>query len=99
VIVVTDPPQKQRFREQVRYLLVQKLAGDTSTQVNRREIEDIGASLSMRSDEACQEFLALYDTLWTVRTGSIEASRIISDESRANSPPRNWLAFNGVVLL
>ena len=96
---MTDPPQKQRFREQLRYLLAQKLGGDTSTQISRREVEDIGASLGMKSDEACQEFLALYDTLWTVRTGGMEASRITSDESRAYPPPRNWLAFNDVILL
>ncbi len=94
-----DPPQRQRFREQVRYLIARKSAEDVSASVGRQEIEDIGASLGMKSDEACQEFLALYGTLWTTRAGSMEAGRVETDESRAYPPPRNWSAFDGVALL
>lgn len=94
---MVDPPKKQRFREQVRHLIAEKLTGSTSGTVSRREVEDIGASLGMKSDEACQEFLALHDTLWTTRTGDISASRVETDESRAYPPPRNWSAFEDVV--
>jgi hypothetical protein len=55
--------------------------------------------LGKRSDEARHEFLALHGTLWTTRTGNMEASRITSDESRAYPPPRNWSAFDDVVLM
>ena len=95
---MVDPPHKQRFREQVRYLLAKKLAESDSASISRQEVEDVGASVGMKSDEACHEFLALYDTLWKSRAGSIAASRVTTDESRAYPPPRNWSAFEGVVL-
>jgi VIT1/CCC1 family predicted Fe2+/Mn2+ transporter len=98
VLGLVDPPQKQQFREQVRHLIAEKLTGSASATVSRQEVEDIGASLGMKSDEACQEFLALQDTLWATRTGSIAASTSTTDESRAYSPPRNWSAFKDVVL-
>lgn len=66
--------------------------------MNRDEVEDVGASLGMKSDEACQEFLALYDKLWTSRAGSLAASKVETDESKTYPPPRNWSAFDDVVL-
>jgi hypothetical protein len=95
---LVDPPQKQRFRQQVRHLIAEKLTGSASATVSRQEIEDVGASLGMKSDEACQEFLALHGTLWTTRAGSMAASRVETDESRAYPSPRNWSAFEDVVL-
>jgi len=53
----------------------------------------------MKSDESCQEFLALHGTLWTTRTGSMAVSKVETDESRAYPPSRNWSAFENVVLL
>ncbi len=96
---MVDPPQKQRFRQQLRHLIAEKLTGSASATVSRQEIEDVGSSLGMKSDEACQEFLALHGTLWTTRAGSMAASRVETDESRAYPPPRNWSAFEDVVLL
>ena len=96
--MIVDPPQLQQFRKRVRDLIAGKSAGGAPTSVSRYEIEGIGASLGMKSDEACQEFLALYDTLWATRTGSIAASKVETDESRAYPPPRNWSTFEEVVL-
>lgn len=93
-----DPPQRQRFREELRDLIAKKFAGGASASVSREEVEDVGASLGMKSDEACQEFLALYDKLWTSRAGSLAASRVETDESRAYPPPRNWSSFDDVML-
>jgi len=92
-----DPPQRQQFRERVRDLIARRSAGGAPATVNRQDVEDIGASLGMKSDESCQEFFALYGTLWTTRTGSIAANRVETDESRAYPPPRNWSAFEAVV--
>jgi hypothetical protein len=93
-----DPPQRQQFRERIRDLIARKSARGAEVSVSRQDVEDIGASLGMKSDEACQEFLALYGTLWTTRTGTIAASRVETDESRAYPPPRNWSTFEEVVL-
>ena len=67
--------RRQQFREQARYLIARKSTGRTWASVSRGEIEDVGASLGTKSDEACHEFLALHGTLWTTRTGNMEASR------------------------
>ena len=93
-----DPPQRQEFRERVRDLIARKSAGGAPATVSRQDVEDMGAALGMKSNEACQEFLALHGTLWTTRAGSMVASRVETDESRAYPPPRNWTAFEDVVL-
>lgn len=94
-----DPPQRQRFRERVRDLIARRFAGGAPVTMSRQDVEDVGASLGMKSDESCQEFLALHGTLWTTRTGSMAVSKVETDESRAYPPPRNWSAFENVVLL
>lgn len=88
-----DPPQRQRFREQVRYLIARTSTGRTSASVSRGKIEeDIGASLGMKSDEAYHECLTLHGMPWTTRTGNMEANSITSDESRAYPPSRSFLS-------
>lgn len=93
-----DPPQRQRFREELRDLIAKKSAGEASASVSREEVEDVGASLGMKSDEACQEFLAVYGELWMSRAGSLAASRVETEESSTYPPPRNWSSFDDVVL-
>jgi hypothetical protein len=49
--------------------------------------------------EACVQFLALRGFLWDLRTGNIIESMIRSGDEPVADPPRNWFAFDDVVLL
>jgi hypothetical protein len=67
--------------------------------IERREVEEIGASLGMTPEEACVQFLALRGVLWDLRTGNIIESMIRSGDEPVDAPPRDWFAFSDVVLL
>jgi hypothetical protein len=97
---MSEVPQQMRLQEELRKAIERNRRPWSGTAtIERREVEEIGASLGMTHKEACVQFLALRGVLWDLRTGNIIESMIRSGDEPVDDPPRKWFAFADVVLL
>jgi hypothetical protein len=93
-----DDDTARRFEAQLRSLISEGTdGGETTTLINKIEIEQIGDELGMTSAQSNTQFFALKGFVWDVQ--NMNNSLIDSDESRALPPPRNWLGINDVYLV
>jgi hypothetical protein len=97
---MVDVPQRMRFQEELRKAIERnRRPWSGAATIERREVEEIGASLGMTPKEACVQFLALRGALWDLRTGNIIESMIRCGDEPVGDPPRNWFAFADVDLI
>jgi hypothetical protein len=89
---------QERFEQRLRSFISEKTnGGETTTLINKGEIEKIGDELGLTPAQVSAQFFTLRGTVWDVE--SMAYSRIDSDETGALPPPRNWLGINDVYLV
>lgn len=89
---------QESFEQRLGSLLSKKTeGGETTTLINKHEVEEIGGELGMSSAQASTQFFALQGFVWDV--ADMNYSLIDSSESRGLPPPRNWLAINDIYLV
>lgn len=86
---------QEQFEQRIRSLISAKTCGgETTTDVHRLEVEQIGEELGISPRQACQQFFTLKGLVWDVE--DMEFSLISADESGGLPPPRNWLGINDI---
>lgn len=88
-----------QFRGRIRSLIASASEGQgAGTEVHRVDVEEIGASLGMGSEQACREFLRMKGNVWKfARGGSFTTHTVHSAEDERH--PRNWTALTNIVLV
>lgn len=88
---------QEQFKQRIRSLISAKTGGgETTTDVQRVEVEQIGEELGISPRQACEQFFALQRFVWDV--ADMDFSLILSDESGELPPSRNWLGINDVYI-
>lgn len=90
----------QAFEEQIGSLLYKRTnGGETTTDISRKQVEDIGQELGMTPGDACTQFFTIRGSVWEVNSNGLHDSTIHSEESSSLPPPRNWLGINDIYLI
>ncbi len=91
--------RERQFRGRVRSLIaVASEVKGAGTEVHREDVEEIGASLGIGSEQACQEFLRMKGDVWKfAHGGSFTTHTAHSAEDGRH--PRNWSTLTNIVLV
>ena len=90
---------ERQFRDRIRSLIAGASEGQgAGAEVHRADVEEIGASLGMGSEQACREFLLMKGDVWKfAHGGSFTTHTVHSAEDERH--PRNWTALTNIVLV